>query len=39
MSANREIQYSDIITRLYGNTDAIEDPIDLNPALTADVTF
>lgn len=39
MSANRDIQFSDIIARLYTDTDTIENPIDSNSMLTADVTF
>jgi hypothetical protein len=38
MSANRDIQFSDIISRLYSD-EGIENPIDLNPSLTADITF
>ena len=38
MSANRELQFPDIVARLYAH-ETIEDPIDDNPNLTADVTF
>ena len=39
MSVNREPQYGDIIARLYNATDMVENPIDSNSMLTADVTF
>lgn len=39
MSVNREVQFGDLIARFYTDTDTIEDSIDNNPMLTADVTF
>lgn len=39
MNSNKELQFSDIISRIYSKDNVVVNSIDNNSMLTADVTF